>query len=143
LEVARYLIEEMKADAHLANGDDANGLTPFALAVMEGESRKEMVKLLLDLGGPLEDGIEDFSKVVNTLGSNDTVEIRVEVEQGPRYPVRLATKEQRDTRDEDSVLAVTLEASREDCQRWIANMQIRRPDLILASSDPKDRPLMA
>lgn len=55
VDVARYLLAERNADIQLANGQYVNGETPLALAVKEGPGQMDMIRLLLDYGGPLEE----------------------------------------------------------------------------------------
>ncbi|KAF2018725.1 ankyrin [Aaosphaeria arxii CBS 175.79] len=52
IEVVRYLLEEHAFDIDLASGKFANGPTALAIAVLEGH--KDVVKLLLKYGGPVE-----------------------------------------------------------------------------------------
>jgi ankyrin repeat protein len=142
LEVARYLIER-GVDMGLANGEYANGDSPLALAISEGPMQKDMVKLLLDFGGPLEEVPEKLGQTMNELAPGATTEIHVVAHKNlPRVPVRLLSKAEYDAEKRDRTIRTTaLEVTKEDLMRMIGNMQIRKRDALLAATDPKGRPL--
>ena len=52
LSTARYLLEHTNVDISIAHGDFANGTTPLACAMSQRQT--EMIRLLLEFGGPVE-----------------------------------------------------------------------------------------
>jgi ankyrin repeat protein len=143
LEVARYLLSECSVDIHLANGEYANGMTPLAMAIVEGQSQADMVALLLEFGGPLDEKNDKLLGLANGLEDGKIAELYAVLrEEDPRAPVRLLTKEQYESKTrKDGMQEVKLQVGKGDLEKWVENMQIRKVDSILAASDPKKRPL--
>lgn len=137
LPVARYLLEEKHVNIHLADGDFANSSTPLGMLLKSGtKGQDEMIKLLLQYGGPVEEIGDGVSEAVEEAEDGAKVKLHIVLYQAPREPVKLVTE-----RKTDGYRQVEVEASKEDWKTWLGSMQIRKPDEVLAAEDPKGRAL--
>jgi ankyrin repeat protein len=141
LAVVRYLIEHTNADLAIANGEFANGETPLALSLTQREP--EMVKLLLESGGPVESIDVGLHRRVEKKKAHSKVKVRVALySEQPRRPVRIWTRKGFEkTPDMDRAIWMKLEWEREELQRVLEGLKIRSSDEELLRTDPKERPL--
>lgn len=141
LAVARYLLEHTNADLTIANGEFANGETPLALSLTQRQP--EMVKLLLEFGGPVE-SIDDglYRRVEGKkAGVMVTVCVALNSEQ-PRRPVKIWTRKGfKKTPDMKRAVCMKLEWERDQLLGILKGLKIRDRDEELLRKDPKRRPL--
>lgn len=91
LRAARYLLEHTNVDSSIACGDFANGTTPLAGAMSQRQT--EMIKLLLESGGPVESIDDKVRRRVERREPGEQVKICVAyLYQRPRREVRIMTK---------------------------------------------------
>lgn len=141
LSVARYLLEHTAADASIAHGDFANGSTPLACAMSQGQT--EMIRLLLEFGGPVESIDDKVRRRVERRESGERVKICVAyLYQRPRREIRVMTKKACQQAEEgERVDRFMLEWERDELLAIWARMKIRASDEELQKADPKGRPL--
>lgn len=141
LSVARYLLEHTTVDASIAHGDFANGTTPLACAMSQGQT--EMIKLLLEFGGPVESIDDKVPRRVERREPGEQVKICVAyLYQRPRHKVRVMTKKAcREVEKGERVDRFMLEWERDELLSILARMKIRASDEELQKADPKGRPL--
>ena len=142
LNVARYLLEHTAVDSSIAHGDFANGKTPLACAMSQGQT--EMIKLLLEFGGPVESIDDKVRRRVEKREPGEQVKICVVyLWQRPRKEVRIMTKKACEKAAKDErVDRFMLEWERDELLSILARMTIRASDEELQKADPKGRPLM-
>ena len=141
LAVVRYLLEHTDADLTIANGEFANGETPLALSLTQRQP--EMVKLLLEFGGPVESIDEHLLRSVEGKKSGAMVRVRVALySEQPRRPVKIWTRKGfKKTPDVDRATCMKLEWERDELLRLLKRLKIRSSDAELLRTDPKGRPL--
>lgn len=141
LSVGRYLLESTNADLSIAHGDFANGTTPLACAMQEGQP--EMIRLLLEFGGPVESIDEKVYSRVKSCESGEQVKICVAYFRSrPRHDVRVMRKKACEkAAEEESVSHVMLEWERDELLSILARLKMRVSDDELQKADPKGRPL--
>jgi hypothetical protein len=140
LAVGRYLLEHTDADLTIANGEFANGETPLALSLTQRQP--EMVKLLLEFGGPVESIDEHLLRRVEGKKSGAMVSVRVALySEQPRRPVKIWTRKGfNKTPDVDQATCMKLEWERDELLRLLKRLKIRSSDAELLRTDP-GRPL--
>lgn len=141
LKVVRYLLEHTNVDPSIAQGEFANGPTPLAYSVIEGQ--KEMVKLLLELGGPVDSIEDDVRSLAEQKERGERVEICVVYfPKHERYEVRIMAKEAYEKVSwEERTRCVTLEWEEKELLSVLGRLQLRGSDEDLRKADPKGRPL--
>ena len=141
LSAARYLLEHTKVDASIAHGDFANGTTPLACAMSQGQT--EMIRLLLEFGGPVESIDDKVRWRVERREPGEQVKICVVyLYQRPRREVRIMTKKACDkAARKERVDSFILGWERDELLSILARMKIRASDEELQKADPKGRPL--
>jgi hypothetical protein len=140
LAVARYLLENTDGDLTIAQGSFANGMTPLFLSVTQRQP--EMVKLLLEFGGPVERMDES---IYGYTGGHKPGMVKVCVachEKQPRCPVEIWTPQGfAKTPNSDRVTHLKMEWERDELLRVLDGLQIRSSNEELLRTDPKGRPL--
>lgn len=144
LEVVEYLCSRPELNMELANGEYCNGETALAQAVLEASinpSRKpelaDMVRLLLKLGGPVDEISSELRERVDSAESSDTIQVRVLwAREERRKPVVLASESR------EGFVGAVLEYSVRDLRHVLRNLKIRSDDETLQKEDPRERPLM-
>ena len=141
LRAARYLLEHTNVDSSIAYGDFANGTTPLAGAMSQRQT--EMIKLLLEFGGPVESIDDEVRRCVERCEPGEQVKICVAyLCQRPRREVRIMTKKACEkAEDGERVDHFMLEWERDELLSILARMKIRASDEELQKADPKGRPL--
>lgn len=141
LKVVRYLLEHTNVDPSIAQGEFANGSTPLACSVEEGQ--QEMVKLLLELGGPIDSIEDELRSHVQQKESGEQVKICVvHFPEHERYEVRIMTKEAyKKASEEERTRCVKLEWERDELLSVLAKLKLRSSDEELQKADPKGRPI--
>ena len=141
LDVARYLLELTKVDISLADGEFANGSTPLACAMSQGQP--EMIRLLLEFGGPVESIDGKVRRRVERSEPGQQVKICVaHFYRLPRRDVRIMTKKAfREAAKGQLTDHVMLEWERDELLSILARLKIRVSDEELQKADPKGRPL--
>ena len=141
LAVARYLLENTDADLTVADGKFANGETPLFLSLTQREP--EMVKLLLEFGGPAESVDEALYRSIEGVrpGTKPMVCVALYGKQ-PRRPIKIWTPENFEpTTKSGRVRHMKLEWERDELLRILKNLKIRSSDEELLRTDPKGRPI--
>ncbi|KAM0708901.1 hypothetical protein Q7P35_002937 [Cladosporium inversicolor] len=141
LSVAHYLLEHTSADILIAYGDFANGTTPLACAMSQGQT--EMIRLLLEFGGPVESIDDKVRRRVEKRESGEQVKICVAYfYQRPSREVRIMTKKACAKVEEgEKVDWFMLEWERDELLSILERMKIRAGDGELRRADPKGRAL--
>ena len=141
LRAARYLLEHTDVDSSIACGEFANGTTPLACAMSQRQT--EMIKLLLEFGGPVESIDDEVRRCVEKCEPGEQVKICVAyLYQRPRREVRIMTKKACEkAEDGERVDHFMLEWERDELLSILARMKIRASDEELQKADPKGRPL--
>ena len=141
LAVVRYLLKHTNADLSLANGEFANGETPLALSLTQREP--EMVKLLLEFGGPVESIDEGLYKRVEAKKAGATVRVSVALySEQPRRPVKIWTRKNfKKSPDMNQAICMELEWERDELLRILEGLKIRSSDEELLRTDPEGRPV--
>lgn len=143
LKTVEALVGEYHADIHLGSGTYANGPTALHNAVKNGH--KEVVRALLQNGGPVEE-IGNASKLFDS-DEQSAKKLVVAAFAKCRAPVLVYSEEEfkRAERDADcKVWSVTLDFEGEDdnISDWITQMQVRRRDERLKEDGDGARPLV-
>jgi ankyrin repeat protein len=133
LEIVRYLVENHKPDLHQASGLYANGPTALFGAVEGGN--QEIVKLILQHGGPLESPVEDIVK------AGGPMKVIVKAAKEYRAPVTIEIHEDSDVQEvRKSFSSVVLDLDQNDVS-WLNNLEIRKSDEELKVDDAQNREL--
>jgi hypothetical protein len=140
LAVVRYLLENTNPDLTIAQGHFANGMTPLFLTVTQRQP--ELVKLLLEFGGPVERVEGSIYTYVESIESG-MVKVCVAChEKQPRCPVEIWTPQGfAKTPNSDQVTHLDMEWERDELLRVLDGLQSRRSNEELLRTDPKGRPL--
>jgi ankyrin repeat protein len=141
LGVARYLLEHTSVDPSIAHGDFANGTTPLACAMSQRQT--EMIRLLLEFGGPVESIDDDVLRDVERREPGEQVELCVAyLYQRPRREVRIMSEEACEkAAEEERVDHAMLGWERDELLSMLGRMKIRASNEELQKADPKGRPL--
>lgn len=141
LSTARYLLEHTNVDISIAHGDFANGTTPLACAMSQRQT--EMIRLLLEFGGPVESIDGKVRRRVERREPGERVKICVAyLYQRPRREVRIMTKKACEKAEQgERIDRFMLEWERDELLSMLARMKIRKSDEELQKADPKGRPL--
>jgi hypothetical protein len=107
------------------------------------QRQTEMIKLLLEFGGPVESIDDKVRRRVERREPGEQVKICVAyLYQRPRREVRIMTKKAcKKAEDEERVDRSMLEWERDELLSILAKMKIRASDEELQKADPKGRPL--
>ncbi|KAF2491218.1 ankyrin [Lophium mytilinum] len=133
LDMVRYLLENHKPDLHQGNGLYANGGTALFGAVLSGNA--EIVKLILQHGGPLESPIHESIK------SKEPKKVVVKCVQTFRAPVTMEVHPGDDSLPtEQGTKFVVLELDENDAE-WLDKVEIRKSDEELKKDDRGEREL--
>ena len=111
ISLVEMLVQEYKADLHIGCGSYANG--PTALWVATRNIHSDVVKVLLEFGGP----VETIKNGINTAST----EVFVVAREGYRYPVELHK-----SLPDDVSGYVHLDFP--DGNAWLENLQMRKDD---------------
>lgn len=139
LSAARYLLEHTNVDSSIACGEFANGTTPLACAMSQRQT--EMIRLLLEFGGPVESIDDEVCRRVERREPGERVKICVAyLYQRPRREVRIMTKKACEEAEQgERVDRFMLEWERDELLSMLARMKIRASDEELQKADPKGR----
>ena len=141
LSAARYLLEHTNVDSSIACGEFANGTTPLACAMSQRQT--EMIRLLLEFGGPVESIDDEVRRRIERREPGEQVKICVAyLFQRPRREVRIMTKKACEEAEQgERVDRFVLEWERDELLSILSRMKIRASDEELQKADPKGRPL--
>lgn len=131
-EVVRYLLENTSPDIHLSGGREANGPTPLVNAIVN--DKKDIVKLLLQHGGPVEE-------INHTIRPEEPAELVVMAKNTYRTPVSLVWKDDAgELTQQGDLRFVVLDVTQDDAE-WLSNLQKRKSDDELREEGEDARPL--
>ena len=141
LSAARYLLEHTNVDSSIACGEFANGTTPLACAMSQRQT--EMIRLLLEFGGPVESIDDEVRRHIDRREPGERVKLCVAyLYQRPRREVRIMTKEVCEEAEQgERVDRFMLEWEKNELLSILARMKVRASDEELQKADPKGRPL--
>lgn len=137
LAVAKYLLENTDVDIHVGQGKIANGASCLAAALYA--NHPEMVKLLLQHGGPVESIDEKIYQYAASAEMGRVVPVALAID--IRYsntPLRIMTPEGLEPFIErtEGVKSMVLEWEKDELIRMLDKLQIRKTSEQLLWSDP-------